>query len=291
MLSNLQQIRLIRVLNAIMGNIVSCMLSIIYHSSLDLTQSPLSCLLRQMQLSSQHPGPQAVNTKRGSGLFDDDPLGGVTMSPLASPRIAPPTLPPGPSNQSSSATITTVAGCSVSAPVCIPNSGGGSRVDTEAFDYPCSCGCCRRGRVGGTEGKVGGHDSAFNSGGTPTAICEFGAVGSNSLHSMASEGQDSAMALSEAKEEAATPDLPSSLLLDTSGGFGPMVRIYGKRTNLALLNLAEGAYKLFEQSTWVNGRFCLFLQQYSFSRTIPGDSANLNCPSHCGSFIWSSLCL
>ncbi|VDL61945.1 unnamed protein product [Hymenolepis diminuta] len=173
-----------------------------------------------MQISSQmHPKAQSSGvTKRGSGLFDDDPLGGVTVSPLASPRGVP-MLSSGPSNQSSSSiptVATTVAGCSVSAPVCIPNNGGRNRGDAEAFDYPCSCGCCRRGgHVGGTESRAGGHDSAFNSGGTPTAMCEFGAVGSISLHSMTSEGHDSALALSEAKEGPTTPDLPSSLLQDT----------------------------------------------------------------------------
>lgn len=94
-----------------------------------------------MQISSQmHPKAQSSGgTKRGSGLFDDDPLGGVSVSPLASPRGAP-MLSSGPSNQSSSSiptVATTVAGCSVSAPVCIPNNGGRNRGDAEAFDYPC----------------------------------------------------------------------------------------------------------------------------------------------------------
>ncbi|VDM33119.1 unnamed protein product [Hydatigera taeniaeformis] len=198
----------------------------------DFGQSPLSCLLRQMQLSNQQAMVGTTSTptaaKRGSGLFDDDPLGVVTVSPLASPRGAP-TLPP-PSQQSSTpvavaaatTTATSVSGCSTSAPVCIP-SNGGSRGEIEAFDFPCSfcpsfsscsCGCCCRGQGGG------GQDSAFNSGGTPTVICEFGAVGSTSLHSMTSEGQDSALALSEAKDDT-TPDLP--LLHDAPGTFGSMV--------------------------------------------------------------------
>ncbi|VDO12704.1 unnamed protein product [Rodentolepis nana] len=197
----------------------------------DLAQSPLSCLLRQMQISSQlHSGAQSSGgTKRGSWLFDDDPLGGVTtMSPLTSPRGVS-TLSAGPSTLSSSsipaaATAASVSGCSVSAPVCIPSNGGGNRADREAFDYPCSCECCRRGGQvgGGTESRVGGHDSAFNSGSTSAAVCEFGAVGSVSLHSITSEGHDSALALSEAKEEPTTPDLPS-LLQDKSGGFGSLL--------------------------------------------------------------------
>ncbi|KAH9278482.1 RING finger protein unkempt [Echinococcus granulosus] len=188
----------------------------------DFTQSPLSCLLRQVQLSNQQAAAGAASTltgtKRGSGLFDDDPLGVVTASPLASPRGAP-AVPP-PSHQPSTAvavaaatTATSVSGCSASAPVCIP-SNGGNRGDIEAFDFPCSCGCCCRGQGGG------GQDSAFNSGGTPTVICDFGAVGSTSLHSMTSEGQDSALALSEVKDDG-TPDLP--LLHDASGTFGSML--------------------------------------------------------------------
>lgn len=117
------------------------------------------------------------------------------------------------------------------------------------FVYSCGC-CCRGGGgnggggsggggdcgvsgglegIGGTSGGGGGggHDSAFNSGGTPTVICEFGAVGSTSLPSMTSEGQDSALALSEAKEDS-TPDIPtapqaSSILHEAPGTFRSMV--------------------------------------------------------------------
>ncbi|KAL5963296.1 hypothetical protein TSMEX_008961 [Taenia solium] len=209
----------------------------------DFTQSPLSCLLRQMQLSNQQAMAGTTSTptgaKRGSGLFDDDPLGVVTASPLASPRGAP-TLPP-PSQQPSTpvavaaatTTATSVSGCSTSAPVCIP-SNGGIRGDLEAFDFPCSCGCCCRGQGGG------GQDSAFNSGGTPTVICEFGAVGSTSLHSMTSEGQDSALALSEAKDDA-TPDLP--LLHDAPGTFGSMSNNRFSASQVAVIQLLANVYQ------------------------------------------------
>ncbi|VDD81646.1 unnamed protein product [Mesocestoides corti] len=202
-----------------------------------LTQSPLSCLLRQMQLSTQ-VAPTNVTTKRGSGLFDDNPMGGVISSPLSSPPGV--TLPSGTTTSAAPLTTSSVidqplVGCQ-SAPVCIPTNGnrvcGGG-----IFDLPCrllvllyflkpksitrravivlrdvcctitttattcslvtmsvafSCGCCR---------NRGGQDSAFNSGGTPTVVCEFGAVGSTSLQSGTSEGQDSALALSEAKDD------------------------------------------------------------------------------------------
>lgn len=86
------------------------------------------------------------------------------------------------------------------------------------------CSCCCRGQGGaggsGASGGGGGHDSAFNSGGTPAVLGEFGAIGSTSLQSMTSEGRDSALALSEAKDDV---NSELQMLQDTPGSFGSMV--------------------------------------------------------------------